>query len=88
LDLGEAVKTLVEKDYDSGIYHLVNEGIASWYDGVLELFEIKNIKIKINPVKGDKFPRPAKRPLYSALENTHFPKLRNYQEALREYLEG
>jgi dTDP-4-dehydrorhamnose reductase len=88
LDLARAVKTLIEKNYASGIYHLVNEGIASWYDGVLELFEIKNIRTKVNPVKGDKFPRPAKRPLYSALENTHFPKLRNYQEALREYLEG
>jgi dTDP-4-dehydrorhamnose reductase len=86
LDLARAVKTLIEKNYASGIYHLVNEGIASWYDGVLELFEIKNIRTKVNPVKGDKFPRPAKRPLYSGLKNTRFPKLRNFKKALKDYL--
>jgi dTDP-4-dehydrorhamnose reductase len=86
-DLAQATKDLIEKNYNPGIYHLVNEGIASWYEAVLELFKIKNIEIKVNPVKGDQFPRPAQRPLYSALENTRFPKLRNYQEALKNYLE-
>lgn len=86
LDLAQAIKKLLKKDYKPGIYHLINEDIASWYDAVLELFEIKHIKTKVNPVKGDKFPRPAKRPLYSALENTRFPKLRSFKKALKEYL--
>ena len=85
-DLAQATKNLIEKKYHPGIYHLINESIASWYEAVLELFKIKNIKTKVNPVKGDQFPRPAQRPLHSALENTRFPKLRNYQIALKEYL--
>jgi len=51
-----------------------------------ELFKIKDIKTKVNPVSGDKFPRPARRPMSSILQNTRFPKLRNYAEALKEYL--
>jgi len=85
-DLAEATKTLIKENYNSGIYHIVNEGAITWYGGVLELFEIKNIKIKVNPVKGDQFPRPAKRPVYSILKNNHFPKLRSYEKALKEYL--
>lgn len=85
-DLAKATKQLVEQEYHPGIYHIINDGAVSWYEGVKELFKIKNIKIKVNPVKGDKFPRPAKRPVSSILQNTRFPKLRNYTEALREYL--
>ncbi len=85
-DLAKAVKQLIEQDYHSGLYHITNDGAVSWYEGVQELFKIKDIKIKVNPVKGDKFPRLAKRPVSSILQNTRFPKLRNYTEALREYL--
>ena len=84
-DLARATKTLTEENYNSGIYHLINEGIVSWYEGILEVFKFKNIKIKVIPVSGDKFPRPARRPLHSALENNRFPKLRSYKEALKEY---
>ncbi len=85
-DLAQAVKTILEEDYYSGIYHITNDGAVSWYQGVIELFKIKDIKTKVNPVSGDKFPRPARRPMSSILQNTRFPKLRNYAEALKEYL--
>ncbi len=85
-DLAQATKTLLEENYYSGIYHITNDGAVSWYQAVIELFKIKNIEIKVVPVGGDKFPRPAKRPISSILQNTRFPKLRNYREALKEYL--
>ncbi len=87
-DLAQATKTILKKNYNSGIYHIVNDGAVSWYESVIELFKIQNIEIKVNPVGSDKFPRPAKRPMSSILQNTRFPKLRNYTEALAEYLKN
>ena len=85
-DLAKAVKELVEGEYAYGIYHLVNEGPATWYGGVMEAFKLKGVKAKVTPVTGDQFPRPAKRATSSILQNKRFPKLRDYKEALKDYL--
>lgn len=87
VDLAKATKGLIDSKKISGIYHIINEGACTWFESVQELFKIKNITTKVNPVSSDKFPRPAKRPEYSVLKNTKLKKLRSYQEALREYLE-
>jgi len=85
-DLARATKKLLESDKGYGIYHITNVGRATWYETAMELFKITGKKIKINPVSGDKFPRPAKRPSYSVLINTKFGMQRDWKEALREYL--
>jgi dTDP-4-dehydrorhamnose reductase len=85
-DLAQATKELLSGDYGYGIYHIINENPVTWYAGAVELFKIANLKIKINAVKSDTLPRPALRPKYSVLLNTKLPKLRDYREALREYL--
>jgi len=85
-DLARATKKLLESDKGYGIYHITNVGRATWYETAIELFKITGKKIKINPVSGDKFPRPAKRPSYSVLINTKFGMQRDWKEALREYL--
>lgn len=87
-DLARATKKLVESEKGYGVYHLTNVGRATWYEAAMELFKILGKKIKINPVKGDKFPRPAKRPAYSVLINTKFEMQRDWKDALREYLKG
>jgi len=85
-DLARATRELVDGDFGYGIYHLVNSGACTWYQAAVELFKIKDIKVKVLPIQSDKFPRPAKRPEYSVLINTKLPPLRDYREALREYL--
>jgi dTDP-4-dehydrorhamnose reductase len=85
-DLARATKSLVEEKYGYGIYHIVNEGACTWYEATQELFKIAGVEIKVNPVTADQFPRPAKRPKYSVLLNTKFPKLRDWRGALREYI--
>ncbi|MFH0854346.1 MAG: dTDP-4-dehydrorhamnose reductase [bacterium] len=87
-DLAEATYEAITKKYPYGIYHLINDGSASWRDWAKEIFKIKNINIKVEPVPSSKFPRPAKRPKNSSLLNTKFQKLRSWQEALRKYLEN
>ncbi len=87
VDLAKAIKKLIEENYNFGIYHLVNSGPASWYDGAKFLFELKNIAdVKLIPSKSADYPRPAKRPMFSILLNTKFEQLRDWKDALREYL--
>jgi len=85
-DLAKATKDLIEGNYDYGIYHIRNNEPSIWYDAAIELFKLKQISIKINPVLSANFPRPAKRPKYSVLANTKFPPLRSWKEALEEYI--
>ncbi|MEK7075390.1 MAG: dTDP-4-dehydrorhamnose reductase [Patescibacteria group bacterium] len=86
VDLTKAVLELVDKKYPYGIYHLPNEGQASWLDFAEEVFRIQGMEVKLNPVLADKFVRAAKRPKNSVIANTKFPKLRPWQEALKEFL--
>ena len=86
LDLAKFTRYIIENKKPFGIYHGANSGVCSWYEWAKEIFKIKNIKIDITPLAGDKFPRPAKRPMYSELLNTKLPPQRSWQEALNEYL--
>lgn len=85
-DLALAVKQLVESGKPFGIYHLVNTGVASWYDWAKEVFTIKDIKAKLAPVSASSFERKAQRPKNGGLLNTKFPELRPWTEALKDYL--
>ncbi len=87
-DLAEATKALIEDQTPYGIYHLPNEGGATWYEATQELYQLARMETKVIPVTSDAFPRPAKRPQSSVLLNTKRPKLRPYQEALAEYLQS
>lgn len=85
-DLAKLTYEIIVNQKPFGIYHGSNSGVCSWYEWAQEIFKLKNIKIDIAPVSGDKFPRPAKRPMYSELLNTKLPNQRSWQEALKEYL--
>ena len=85
-DLASQTWDILNDKKDFGIYHIRNSEPAIWYDAARELFKIKNINIRVNPVTSDAFPRPAKRPKYSVLANSKLPALRDWKEALKEYL--
>lgn len=85
-DLANRTKEIVEKKKEFGIYHVTNEGTTSWYGFAKKIFELAGIDIEVKPVSTEQFPRPARRPRYSALINTKLPKMRNWDEALKEYL--
>ena len=90
LDLAYAISNLI-KTNKYGIYHITNSGYCSWYEFAKEIFKLSKINIKVNPVKTEEFPRPAPRPKYSVLSNQKlidngFKPLRNYKEALKEYI--
>ena len=86
-DLALRTKEILEDGRAYGIYHVTNFGYDTWYRAAKELFNILGADIKVNPIPGDKMPRPALRPKYSELMNTKLPALRDYREALKEYLD-
>jgi dTDP-4-dehydrorhamnose reductase len=93
-DLANAIKEIVEKKSEKyGIYHVTNKGQVSWYEFAKKIFEIKKIEIKVNPCTSEEYPRPAPRPHYSVLSDkkwieSGFTPMRNYEEALKEYLDS
>ena len=55
----------------SGIYHYSNEGICSWYEFCLKIFELSGIKdCFVSPIPTSGYPTKAQRPLYSVLDKT------------------
>ena len=83
-DLAQAIATILE-DYKnsltanlspltyakSGVYHLSNEGVCSWYDFTKMIAEYSGQKeCDIQPCHSDEFPSMVKRPTFSVLDKT------------------
>ncbi|MBB5324211.1 dTDP-4-dehydrorhamnose reductase [Anoxybacillus tepidamans] len=90
VDLAHFIIELVQTE-KFGIYHATNSEACSWYEFAKAIFEESNIKVKVNPITTEQFPRPAARPKYSVLDNfamkvNGFPMLRHWREALKEFL--
>jgi len=78
-------KDLAQKTNDitglaSGIYHITNEGVCSWYEFAAAIID------NAVPCSSDEFVRKAKRPEYSVLVNTKTTQMRHWESALNEYL--
>ena len=82
-ELSNGIVKLFKKPY--GIYHLCGSGYTSWYGFAKEIFEKSGIQINLIPCKTEEFPRPAKRPKYSVMQNNKI--CRNWKSALKDYLE-
>lgn len=72
-DLAQAILQIsmqyFEENYwKSGVYHFSNLGKCTWFEFAKEIFKIKNINIKVNPVTSEEFPSKVKRPKYSVLD--------------------
>ena len=66
--LGIVVKVLGDaKAFVPGVYHFSNEGVTSWYDFALAIFEFTGIDCSVNSVTSELFPTKASRPAYSVL---------------------
>ncbi|MFA5163419.1 MAG: NAD(P)-dependent oxidoreductase [Patescibacteria group bacterium] len=85
-DLARATQALLQSPHPAGIYHITNSQAANWFEAAQTLFEIKGLNPRLIAIKGADLNRPARRPLYSILENNNLPNLRAWPEALKEYL--
>lgn len=86
--IAEATLAALDRNYNPGIYHMVNEGEGvTWYQFAKEIFEVAGLNPQMTPVSGDAFPRKAKRPHAAVLKNTKLPALPSRMDALRAYIE-
>lgn len=71
-DLAYATYELLDHESAVGIYHLVNEGMCSWYEFAEEIFRIAGVATRVLPVaRGqEKASTAPARPAFSALTNT------------------
>lgn len=85
-DVAQATRALLLESYTPGVYHAVNSGTTTWYDLAREIFRLAGLEAPVAPVPSEAYPRPARRPAWSVLQNTRGPKLRPWPEALHDYL--
>jgi dTDP-4-dehydrorhamnose reductase len=90
VELGKMVEHLMTTD-NYGLFHGTCEGECTWYDFATEIFRLAKLDVKVLPVTTEEFPRPAKRPKYSVLDNymlklTSDFKFSSWQEAIAQYL--
>ncbi len=70
-----------------GTYHLAGRGVASWHEFASALYRELGIETPVRPVPTSEFPRPAKRPRFSALTTVQEPRilLPPWEEGLRAF---
>jgi dTDP-4-dehydrorhamnose reductase len=74
-DLAEVlINIITRKPIPYGIYHLSNEGTATWFEFAQAIFEINNNSINLSPITTEAYPLPAKRPKYSVMDKTKLKK--------------
>ena len=83
--------TGTERPPKGGIYHYSNEGVTSWYDLALAIFELSHIDCHVLPIESKDFPTPAARPFFSVLnkdkiKETFALTIPHWRTSLRECL--
>ena len=68
-DLAKTILEILPKINNKNVelFHYSNEGVCSWYDFAIAIFQITGTNVKVNPIKTLQYPTPAKRPFYSIL---------------------
>ena len=85
VELANGIVKLIIENPPYGIYHICGSGKTSWYNFAKKIFELQGYKTNIIPCTSEEFPRPAKRPANSIMENNKI--CRNWESALKDYLE-
>ncbi|WP_273275457.1 dTDP-4-dehydrorhamnose reductase [Maribacter polysiphoniae] len=70
-DLAVLIVKLIKDDAVAyGLYHFSNEGVASWYDFTMAIFDLAKVDCKVLPINTDGYPTPAKRPSFSVMDKS------------------
>lgn len=83
--LCDAIVQLIDEEFEYGIYHACGSGQTTWYGFANEIFKLCNIKTNTIPVTTEEFPRPAKRPSYSVMDNNGL--CPDWKISLKNYIE-
>ena len=90
VDLAQAVvEILLTNKY--GTYHITNSGFCSYFELTRAIYHNLGISTMIKPITTKAYGSPAKRPLFSVLDNTRFcslgiVKMPSWEDALDRYI--
>ncbi len=84
VELANGIVELLEDRAEYGIYHVCGSGKTSWYGFAKEIFDLGGLNVNLKPCTTDEFPRPAKRPQYSVMDNAGL--CRDWKAALKDYM--
>jgi dTDP-4-dehydrorhamnose reductase len=71
IDLANSIFDIVDsKSSAYGIYHYSNEGVTSWFDFAIAIFQISETDVKVNPIPGSAYPTKAARPSFSVMDKS------------------
>ena len=74
-DLARNVLDIIQSEQAArhpGIYNFSNEGVTSWYDFALAIFELSGVHCQVTPIGSSAYPTAANRPHYSLLDKEKF----------------
>lgn len=94
-DLAVTIREICDRDDEEmayGTFHYSNEGVCSWYDFAIAIFDLNRRNVRVTPVTSEAFPTAAKRPPYSVLnkkkiKDTFGIEIRHWRTALAEFCE-
>ena len=83
VELSNGILKLIDnKPY--GIYHVCGSSSTSWFGFAKEIFKQMKLDVNVKPCTTEEFPRPAKRPAYSIMNNGGI--CRDWKVALSDYI--
>ncbi len=90
IDIANQILQLIDSEF-YGTYHATAEGECSWYEFTSFIFGKLNIRTKIIPCTTEEFPRPARRPSYSVLDNFNLKLInknfmRHWKDGINDFL--
>lgn len=89
-DVARILLELLEREAPPGVYHAVNSGRATWFDFARRIVERAGVKAVVERISSDQYPTAARRPAFSALDNSKAARVAGeippWEEALDRYL--
>lgn len=85
VELSRGILRLLSEQKPFGTYHVCGAGQTTWYGFTKEIYKLCNLIVNLQPCSTEEFPRPAKRPTYSVMDNGGL--CRDWKEALQDYVQ-
>lgn len=71
IDLAGCILDIIHSGADRyGIYHYSNEGVTSWYDFAVAIFDISKTSVRAIPIPTSEYVTRARRPAFSVMSKT------------------
>jgi dTDP-4-dehydrorhamnose reductase len=89
-DAANQIRKIIDSRLPFGTYHVTNDGFCTWFQFAKEIFSLLNLDPTLIPTKTTQLQVKAQRPKFSALRSARLSKhdiqVRNWKEALSDYL--